>query len=554
MKLFKNVNLFLLVCTILLVSHFSEAYGFQEQKIDSLQYYIELASNPKDETNLAKAYLFFDHRKKESIANNNKAFTVYYLQKISRIQYHLGDYYGSENSVVSALTLLSNSTSPKDIKSKLGLYNLLGKIYGELLDYNSALKYYNKGLKIALKQEYINIIQNNIALIYIKQNKFELAEQAFLEIYNNSIHLDDKIQTYRALDNLGFVQSKLNNPQGLTNMLEALDLKLAINHHMSVYASYGHLSKYYADINNLEQARFYAEKGYEMAKIINSPTFIKDALTNLITLEDDTNALEYIKITDSLFVNKQLEENKYAKVKYDYTEKENLAKENELQSEREKRWKLTYLSIGIFVALMSVFFLIFQKLKYRKEKILQIYNTEIRISKKIHDEVANDVHRVINKLQFQSNVSEAIIEDLDHIYARTRDISKENGNLDVDNNFDALLNDLFLNYKNSDVNIITRNASEIDWNKVDNYKKVTIFRVIQELLVNMKKHSNASLVVFKFSKIKKKIEVAYSDNGIGCEIKKGSGIQNMETRIKSTKGTVIFEAEPNKGFKAKITI
>ncbi|WP_038525920.1 tetratricopeptide repeat-containing sensor histidine kinase [Formosa agariphila] len=456
--------------------------------------------------------------------------------------------------MVEGLSVLSIYDEAKYLNFKLSFLNDLGKISSKRLDYNNAIRYYNLASALAKDQEYLNIIQNNKALIYVKQKKFELAEQEFKAVYENSLGLDDEFQTNKALNNLGFVQSKLNKPEGLTNMLKALELKKALNNSTGLYWSYSNLSEYYSEQKDLKQAKYYADKSYEMAKLINSPILIKQALAKLIAINGDEYAQDYLIISDSLSVIQQLQENKYAKVKYDYSQNEKVTKEMELITEREKRWKITYLSLGVILVLMSGVFSIFQKLKYGKERTQQVYSTEKRISKKIHDEVANDLHLVLNKLELVPNINEGIIDDLDRIYMRTRDISKENGNLDVKSDFYELLNDLLQGYKTSEVNIITRTVSEINWDKVESYKKITVFRVIQELLVNMKKHSNASVVAFKFSRVKKKIEINYSDNGVGCEINKGSGLQNMETRIKSTNGTINFDTKPNKGFKAKIII
>jgi len=70
----------------------------------------------------------------------------------------------------------------------------------------------------------------------------------------------------------------------------------------------------------------------------------------------------------------------------------------------------------------------------------------------------------------------------------------------------------------------------------------------------MKKHSGASLAVFTCNINRKKIEIIYSDNGIGCELKKGTGLQNVENRIASINGIITFEPETSKGFKVKIIV
>ena len=81
--------------------------------------------------------------------------------------------------------------------------------------------------------------------------------------------------------------------------------------------------------------------------------------------------------------------------------------------------------------------------------------------------------------------------------------------------------------------------------------------MLQELLVNMKKHSNCSLVMLIFKKNKNNLEINYSDNGAGApidELIKGKGLQNVRNRILDVKGNITFESEPNKGFKSSIVL
>lgn len=72
----------------------------------------------------------------------------------------------------------------------------------------------------------------------------------------------------------------------------------------------------------------------------------------------------------------------------------------------------------------------------------------------------------------------------------------------------------------------------------------------------MRKHSQCSIVVIGFDTYKEGLEINYSDNGIGCPemLKFKKGLQNAENRILAINGTITFETETNKGFKAKLKI
>ena len=71
----------------------------------------------------------------------------------------------------------------------------------------------------------------------------------------------------------------------------------------------------------------------------------------------------------------------------------------------------------------------------------------------------------------------------------------------------------------------------------------------------MKKHSQCTLVIIRFETHKNTIEINYIDNGIGTSemLKFKNGLQNAENRILAIKGTLTFETESGKGFKAKIS-
>ena len=230
-------------------------------------------------------------------------------------------------------------------------------------------------------------------------------------------------------------------------------------------------------------------------------------------------------------------------MKYDYSK-------SELKSQKEKTKKQQYQFIVVLLSVIGVSLFFLLKIKHRKEKLLEIYTTETRISKKVHDEVANDVYQVMTKLQGDIIVKEDVLDDLEQIYTKTRDISKENSAIDVAQDFKELLTDLLLSYKSDQVNVVTKGLSVIEWEVLSDIKKTTVYRILQELMTNMKKHSEATIVVLVFIQKNKKIEISYKDNGVGSVLKKQNGLQNVENRIQSINGTITFDSEINQGFKA----
>ena len=292
------------------------------------------------------------------------------------------------------------------------------------------------------------------------------------------------------------------------------------------------------------------------------------ALSFLISNDAGTKyGQKYIFINDSIIKIRNNFKNKFAKIKYDSkkekdeNQKLRLQKvENEVALQKSEIEKILFLSGFIILGLVLFFVKKNHKNKAQIIKLETAYDTETRIAKDIHDELANDVFQAITFTQTQSltneDSKENLIQKLDHIYSRVRGISRENNDIDTGPNYWRNLKEILSSYNNDNTNISINGIEKINWDTIDDIKKISIHRVLQELMVNMKKHSQASVVFFKFETIANNIVINYSDNGKGCikeQIIK-NGLQNMENRILAVKGTITFDTEPDKGFKVKITL
>ncbi|UPQ79777.1 hypothetical protein M0M57_02820 [Flavobacterium azooxidireducens] len=156
----------------------------------------------------------------------------------------------------------------------------------------------------------------------------------------------------------------------------------------------------------------------------------------------------------------------------------------------------------------------------------------------------------------KTEVKEVLLDTMDHIYQRTRDISKENSDIRTDENFEPDFFQMIDSYSDNSMNVIKKISSELNWQKMSAEKKITVFRVVQEFLINTKKHSEATLVVIDFLEQKNNLILTYTDNGIGLKKAQNrkSGLQNAENRILAIKGRLIFDTAIQKGFKATVFI
>ena len=91
-----------------------------------------------------------------------------------------------------------------------------------------------------------------------------------------------------------------------------------------------------------------------------------------------------------------------------------------------------------------------------------------------------------------------------------------------------------------------------DEGNLDNLHSIAIFRVLQEALTNVTKHSGASKVEIEYHHSEDEVLLTVSDNGRGIsddqETKSGSfGMLGMKERVKQLGGTIRFDIPPGGG-------
>ena len=80
--------------------------------------------------------------------------------------------------------------------------------------------------------------------------------------------------------------------------------------------------------------------------------------------------------------------------------------------------------------------------------------------------------------------------------------------------------------------------------------KLNIYRIVQELLKNVIKHSQATSALVQLLMNEHLLTVTVEDNGIGfdtSELKKGMGLHNIQARVSSMQGHFTVESTAGKG-------
>ena len=100
-------------------------------------------------------------------------------------------------------------------------------------------------------------------------------------------------------------------------------------------------------------------------------------------------------------------------------------------------------------------------------------------------------------------------------------------------------------------------ASKISLTSLSTEINTTIYRIVQEALTNITKHSGATMVDLQLQQIENKIELTIQDNGCGfnpTDNTTGFGLQGIQERTKALEGNFTLQSELGKGCQITVEI
>lgn len=503
------------------------------------------------------AYVYFNKAYSEFIKQNNKHQASKCLINLGYISYKKGDWFGSQELNIEAIKLL-NPQIKEEAETLSSAYNSLGQSTHELKNYKEAINYFQNSIDFTKNENVFIVNQNNIANSYRYNNQFDEAIKIYKDLLDEKQIHDSPKEYARVLDNLAYTKWLQNKNRVVENELnKALDIRIKENDLWGQNASYAHLTDYFSN-KDVKKALDFA---YKRKTIVFENKSVEDQLEvyqQLILLENPTNSKKYFeayqKLNDSIQLERNKAKNQFALIRFDSEKNKANFLKAEAENEKKKN-KILSLYIVVILLLLLLCFAYFwhkrRKQKLEQEKVLEVKKTELKYSKKVHDKVANGIYHVMSDIENKSEFNrDEILDKLEEVYEISRDISYDKKDEAQHENFAAKLSQLISSFDSDKAKIyLIGNENEL-WSIISHQAKAEIFLVIQELLTNMKKHSQASRVVLNFKQENQQFYMNYSDNGIGISVlKPKNGLQNTVSRISSLKGDVIFETENVNGLK-----
>lgn len=511
--------------------------------------------NEKQESD--SAYVYFNKAYSEFSKQNNKHQAAKCLINMAYISHYKGDWFGSQELNIEAIKLL-NPQIKEEAETLSSAYINLGQSTHELKNYNEAINYYQKAIDFSLDKDAFIINQNNIANSYRYNNQLDEAIKIYQDLLKDKNITENQKEYARVLDNLAYTKWLQNKNRVVENELnKALNIRIKENDLWGQNASYAHLTDYFSS-KDAKEALNFAHKRKEIAFDIKSVDDKLEVYQQLILLENPTNSKKYFeayqKLNDSIQLERNKAKNQFALIRFDSEKNKANFLEAEAENEKKKNNILSlYIVVILLLMLLCFAYFLFRKRKQKleQEKVLEVKKTELKYSKKVHDKVANGIYHVMSDIENQVEFNrDEILDKLEVVYEISRDISYDKMDENLHNNFAEKLAQLISSYDSDEVKIYLIGNEKQFWSTISPQAKAEIFLVMQELLTNMKKHSQASRVILSFKQENKQVMINYSDNGIGISVlKPKNGLQNTVSRISSLKGDVIFETENVNGLK-----
>ena len=513
------------------------------------------------------AFYYFNDSRQHYEALGDSLQVAEKLILMADIYWKFNDHFGIEGVSHDALRFLGEIDTSYDTIYAGIVYNNYGLASMGLKDYSTAIEMFEKADEFTRDPVGKKLVANNRAWAHMEQEDFLRAIQ-ILRPYSKT-NVDNREANAKVLDNLGYAMHKTGLAGGHELMLESKRIREENQNHFGLVPVYVHLSEYYRDQPGL--AKQYANKAYQSAAAAQSPDDRLHALQNLRRLSEgdrlERYSAQWIALKDSLENARQASKYQFARIRFDSRKavEENLrlkADQAEAQLQIKERELQNMILATVIGGILIISFLVYRNIRrrHRDEKAHEVQKTEERISKRLHDELANDVFNAMAFAQSRDladpEARESLLGSLDSVYSRTRDISRDHAAAEFGEDYSTDLKNMLFGFNTPKMNVLVQGLDNIPWERIRPPGKVATWRILQELMVNNRKHSHATLTGIRFRMERDWVRIEYTDNGHGMDLgvrQRRNGLRNVENRIETIGGTITFESEPTKGLSALVS-
>lgn len=342
-------------------------------------------------------------------------------------------------------------------------------------------------------------------------------------------------------------------------------------------------ARLYLSMSQFDTAIRLSDEALRLSETTNDPLYIQTALSmkeQLCVVVG--NYAEAYKIKSRIFEMTQANDTKMLKeaiaeseARFKVAELKNKEQLSALAIEQEKR-TFIFMSITATIFIAAALVLIYQrkisnqKQLIRIESVRQIYEAEekerLRIAKDLHDNMGAHTTSIISQIDMMTDSREVsnsvklknLRDDAESIMSILRETIwlLKNKNVSIEEFYDLVkiyANRNLTEYLNIGVSFTS--AIKKPERNLNSTISINIYRIIQEAIQNIIKHSAATRVEFNVS-VDDKISITIVDNGKGFDFEnhpRRSGLANMQQRADEVGFQLAIESNPGAGCRIEIT-
>jgi NarL family two-component system sensor histidine kinase LiaS len=481
---------------------------------------------------------------------------------------------------------LGNKTAVND--NKLGIAN----VYAARNEQDKAIAAYNDLLNTEPDEQLKHLVYERLGIIFLERKDLPQAKQYTekAQAYFQQQHQEKK--ELQAKLTLGII-AELN---------QQTEEAYAIYNEVKDKAQQRQFFDLYINAGQRLGDLLIARKEYDNAKGLLSLVYANDMKWNEAKAQlkvlniwlnlyavtgDYKNAYalmtQYLGISREVLNRQNKKEINELEIKYQTAQKEKeiLNKENELNHQKTVKYSLLIGFLVILLPVIGLLYMYYQKLQAQsklnatteemnrqkiaallKDKELELLKASVsgqekerkRIAGELHDSIGGNLAAIKLQLSNQTGVNrlETLIRQVDDTYHQVRDLSHDLVPQKFSNTgFTELIAGYIRQFNVPGNAMITFHAfpgEEID--RIGDALKVEIYKIIQELITNAQKHSQASKVEIQLTQLDGMLKLLFEDNGQGFSletVKYGIGFQNIRERLKLFGGVLTIDAFPSKG-------
>ncbi|MBI2968935.1 MAG: sensor histidine kinase [Bacteroidetes bacterium] len=480
-------------------------------------------------------------------------------------------YYAMGNFDKAMEYYLKSFNIKKEIGDKHGLTTSginIGNVYEKRGDPEKAIEYYRNALAIQEEigdKHVISASLNNIGELYRKLGELDKANEYYKKSLVISESVGDKKSIALGLVNIAIIHSAMKKyKEALPYLEKGLSLSDEVGEKILLKHCYDELARVYAGLNDYKKA-------YQYNTLCSS---VKDSLMN----EETTKQIAEMQ-------EKYQSEKKEKEI--ELLEKQKKLRESDILQQGMKLKQNRIINFGLVIGLITIvltFVLIYiisrikqkellnrELIKKEKQNIRNIIevqeNERKRIAKDLHDGIGQTLAGLKISLNNLSGMPQSAVGK-DEIFSRSIRLI-DNACNEVRNishqMLPRVLSEMGLCDAMKDLLDISFSGSKIMYafekhniTRMDEYKEVGIFRIFQELLSNIIKHSGATEISVHLHILDGTLILIVEDNGCGPgqfhNRKKGMGLLNITTRVEAMNGIFSLQPGPEKGTIANVRI